>query len=317
MILNAVGSVLSIFLMIGIGIFIYIRRWITRQEAGVFAKIVINIAVPANVLKSFLTDFNKDIITSSYPLLLAGYAAMAGGFLLAWLISPLIGINKNRRGVFSVLFAFSNSVFIGFPVAAALFGDTGMPFAVMFYLVNTTMFWTLGYFGVRHDAKQMGGIEASGDAKDIWKGILNVPLLFIGIGIGLMYLNVSFPPFIDRVLGYMAGLTTPLSLIFTGIVLADIGIKQMRFEWDILKVMIGRVIIAPAAMLLAVILIGIQGLGAQVFVVQSSLPVMLQTVILSEHFRADAAFASKSFAWTTVAALVTIPAYMVLVNEIF
>ncbi len=317
MILNAVGSVLSIFLMIGAGIFIYFRRWITRKEAGVFAKIVVNIAVPANVLKSFLTDFDKELIASSYPLLLAGYAAMASGFFLAWLIAPLIGVNKDRRGVFSVLFAFSNSVFIGFPVAIALFGESGMPYAVMYYLVNTTMFWTLGYFGIRHDAKRMGGIELTGDTKDAWKSILNVPLLFIGIGVGLMYLNVSLPPFINQVLGYMAGLTTPLSLIFTGIVLADIGFKQIRFEWDTLKVLIGRVIIAPAAMLLAIMLIGISGLGAQIFVVQSSLPVMLQTVILSEHFKADAEFASKSFAWSTMAALVTIPAYMVLVNILF
>ena len=315
--MDAVGAVLSVFLMIGVGIFVYARRWITRENASVFSKIVINIAIPANVLYSFQTVFEKELIAESLPLVLAGFAVMIISFMAAFWIAPLTGIKETRRGVFSVLFAFSNSVFIGFPVAMALFGDSGMSYAVMYYLVNTTMFWTLGYFAIRRDAGVVNGRQEKSALKDVISHVLNVPLMFIAIGIAMMYLNLRMPASVLRVLNYLSGLTTPLSMIFTGIVLADIGIKQMTFEWDVFKVLCGRVVIVPALMLLAAFLLGMKGIGPQVFVIQSSLPVMLQSVILAEHFHVDAGFASKSFAWTTLIALVTIPAYMVLVNMVF
>ena len=317
MVLNAIGAVLSVFIMIGLGVFVYTKRWATRENAAIFSKIVINIGIPANVLYSFLTIFNRSQITESFPLMLAGFVVMIVSYAIAFFIAPLVRIKETRRGLFSVIFAFSNSVFIGFPVAQALFGDAGMPYAVMYYLVNTTMFWTLGYFGIRRDAAVINGKTERVSLKEVLSHIFNMPLMFIVLGVLLMYLNVQLPAFIMRVLDYASGLTTPLSMIFTGIVLADLGIKSMVFEWDVLKVLFGRVLIVPLIMLLAVWLMGMEGLGPQVFVVQSSLPVMLQSVILSEHYHADAAFASKSFTWTTVMALVTIPAYMVLVNFIF
>ena len=42
------------------------------------------------------------------------------------------------------MFSFSNSMFIGFPVVSGIFGDPGIPYLMLFYLINTTLFWTLG-----------------------------------------------------------------------------------------------------------------------------------------------------------------------------
>ena len=42
--------------------------------------------------------------------------------------------------------AFSNSVFIGLPMNTGLFGDEAVPYVMAFYVVNTTLFWTIGNF---------------------------------------------------------------------------------------------------------------------------------------------------------------------------
>lgn len=317
MIFNAVGAVLSIFFMIGIGIFVYWRKWINRKEASVFAKIVINVALPANVIYSFLTKFNKSLILSSGIYLLVGVIALIITYLIGYGISVLLKVDKSRRGIFSVLFASSNSVFIGFPVAQALFGDAGMLYAFLFYIVNTTMFWTLGYAGIRRDGELKKGTADKMSFLDILKKLINIPLISLVIGAVLMLIDIKLPVNVMSTLKYIAGLTIPLSLIFTGIVLADIGLKNLKFERDILKVFLGRFLIAPLIMFLVISAFGISGLGKQVFIVQMSLPVLLQSTIMAQYYNADVDFATKSFAWTTIASLAIIPFYMMLVNFVF
>ncbi len=42
------------------------------------------------------------------------------------------------------MFAFSNSVFIGVPVSRALFGEAVLPYTLLYYLANTSLFWGRG-----------------------------------------------------------------------------------------------------------------------------------------------------------------------------
>lgn len=314
MILSSVGAVLSIFLLIGVGVFIFWRKWIDRKGAAVFAKIVINIAIPANLIHSFLTNFDKSKVLESGIYIAAALIALVATYIISWGISFPLKIDKERRGVFSVVFAVSNSVFIGFPVAFALFGEAGMLYAVLYYMANTTVFWTLGYLGIRRDADYRSGAVQKRSFLSVLKKIINPPIISIAVGVVLMFTGVKLPEFLMSTLKYLSGLTTPLSLIFTGVVLADLGIKSLKFEADVLKVMVGRVLIAPAIMFVVTLLFGIKGLGQQVFIVQMGLPVMLQAVMLSEYYGGDAKFATKSFAWTTLFSLISIPCYMIIVS---
>ncbi len=316
MILSAMGAVGTVFLMIGAGLFIHYKKWATREDATLLIKIVVNIAVPASVIYSFLTRFTREDILNARINLLALLAASFGIYLLSMAAGALLKVKKERRGLFSALFAFSNSVFIGFPLAMAVFGEDGMIYAVMYFMVNTTMFWTFGYFGIRRDAAVRTGVKEKVTAKDALSKVFSVPLISLFIGFALMFLNVKLPDFIMDTVGYLSGLTSPLSLIFTGIMLGDLGLPALKFEWDVMKVLLGRLIIAPGVMLLAAVLFGLGGLGRDVFAVQMTLPVMLQAIIISEYYGADAEFATKAFAWTMVLSFVTMPAIVLFVNLI-
>ncbi|MEX1308209.1 MAG: AEC family transporter [Eubacteriales bacterium] len=316
MILSAMGAVGTVFLMIGAGLFIHYKKWATRQDATVLIKIVVNIAVPASVIHSFLTRFTRADIFEARNNILAVLAASVVIYLLSVAAARLLKVKKERRGLFSALFAFSNSVFIGFPLAMAVFGEDGMIYAVLYFMVNTTMFWTFGYFGIRKDAALRTGVAEKITLKDTLSRVFSVPLISLFVGFALMMLNVQLPSFLMSTVEYLSGLTSPLSLIFTGIMLADLGLPALKFEWDVVKVLLGRLLIAPGIMLVFGIVFGLSGLGRDVFVVQMTLPVMLQSVILSEYYGADADFATKAFAWTMVLSFISMPAIVLVVNMI-
>ncbi len=316
MIFSAMGAVGSVFLMIGTGLFIHYKKWATRQDATLLIKIVVNIAVPASVIYSFLTRFTREDILSARINLLALLAASFGIYLLSVAAAALFKVKKERRGLFSALFAFSNSVFIGFPLAMAVFGEDGMIYAVLYFMVNTTMFWTFGYFGIRRDASLRTGVKEKITVGEALSKVFSVPLISLFIGFTLMMLNVKLPDFLMDTVQYLSGLTSPLSLIFTGIMLADLGFPALRIEWDVFKVLLGRLLVAPGVMLICAVLFGLNGLGRDVFVVQMTLPVMMQAIIISEYYGADAEFATKAFAWTMVLSFVTMPAVVLFVNMI-
>jgi len=221
-----------------------------------------------------------------------------------------------------VLFSFSNSMFIGFPVAQALFGSPGMPYAMYFFLVNTTFFWVLGYHAIRRDADVLRGGTTRIAVTDILKKLATPPIITILVMFGVVMLQIPLPDFVLSAAGYMGSLTTPLSLIFMGCVIYEAGPGCLKMEKNIWHVMAGRFVLIPAVCFficqLAIMLFPAGGAAADlvlmrnVLTVQAGLPVMTQTVILSQLYGADVQFATKSFIWTTLVSVVTIPAYMVL-----
>jgi predicted permease len=219
MILNSMTAVLTIFILIGIGFFASHKKWLDRNIAQSFPKLVINFSLPAQVLVTFNKNFTAEQLETAGKLLVAPFAAMFVMLLLSWLAAKVFRISKTRRGVFSVLFAFSNSVFIGFPVCQALFGDVGMPFATFFYVSNTFLFWTFGFYGVKRDAEKLTGIVKKVRVWDILKKVFNIPLLFVCLSILLVLLGVKLPDVVSKPAELLGALTTPLSMIFIGCIL--------------------------------------------------------------------------------------------------
>jgi len=320
MIWQAVEAVFVIFLMIGAGVFVSWKKWVSRDVAKVLSKIIINIALPCTLIYSLTTHFTRELLSEAWLPLAIVFIVVPATFFVGELFAIIFKIPKHRRGVFAVLFSFSNSVFIGFPVALALFGDAGMPYAVFYYLANTTAFWTLGYHAIRKDADYISGKHSKVSALEILKKLVSLPIITIIVMFIVILLEIRLPNIILVTAKYLGGLTSPLSLIFIGCMIYHIGFRKMKYEKGIGVVLFGRFMLVPAicfaVCMLAIAFISPQGIDMtlmrNVFTVQIGLPVMMHTAIVSELYGADVEYATKNVVWTTVLSLISIPAYMVL-----
>jgi hypothetical protein len=326
MIWDSIQAVIVIFVLIGAGVFVAWRKWVPPQVAGAFPKVLVNLAVPCMVIYHFYTSLSRERVFEAWLPLLVLAVAYPVSYFLGRFFAVLVRVPKTRRGVFTVLFSFSNSMFIGFPVAQALFGDPGMPYAMYFFLVNTTFFWVLGYHAIRRDADIIHGVTSQISVMEILKKLATPPIITILAMFAVVMLQIPLPFFVLSAAGYMGSLTTPLSLIFMGCVIYEAGPEGLKIERNIGPVLIGRFALIPAVCFiicqLAIMLFPFGGpatelvLMRNVLTVQAGLPVMTQTVILSQLYGADVPFATKSFIWTTLVSVVTIPAYMVLFQYI-
>jgi hypothetical protein len=116
---------------------------------------------------------------------------------------------------------------------------------------------------------------------------------------------------------YLGGMTTPLSMLFIGIVIARVQWKAIRFEMDFLAILAGRFLVTPALMFFFVRSLDFPLLMKQVFLMQAAMPAMTQNPILAEAYGADAEYTAIGTSLTTVLSMLSIPIYMTLVGVVF
>ena len=70
-------------------------------------------------------------------------------------------VETKHQGAFSAMFTFSNTIFIGLPINLAIFGEKAVPYVLLYYIVNTTLFWTIGIFELAKDNPDFGEARIS------------------------------------------------------------------------------------------------------------------------------------------------------------
>ncbi|MFL9828805.1 AEC family transporter, partial [Rhodoplanes sp. SY1] len=177
-------------------------------------------------------------------------------------VSFLARVPVQRRGAFQAMFFVSNSGFIGFPVNVALFGEAALPYAVIYYLVQTLLFWTIGVYGLSldgpHFAAQRGSaivVPRPAFGLSTLRNIVTPPLIGSVLAVALILGGIKLPTFLSSTLGYLGAMTTPLAMLFLGIAIYVSNLKTVRMSGDMWILVAARFLIAPAVVLLVTSLI--------------------------------------------------------------
>ena len=62
---------------------------------------------------------------------------------IATAVASIFAVKKSVVVSLSPCFFNSNTIFVGLPINQALFGDASIPYVLIYYMCNTTFFWTL------------------------------------------------------------------------------------------------------------------------------------------------------------------------------
>lgn len=307
-ILDSIQSILPIIIMIAVGYVLTRKGWFNTDTSNLFSKLVTSVALPPYMIYNIMSTYTKDKLIEAGPGLIVPFASIAAAYLLAMGISVVFGIKRQRRGAFRSMFALSNTIFVGLPICLALFGEQSTPYVLLYYIANTTIFWTIGVYGIGCDGQQT---KTSIFNIDTIKRIFSPPLIAFILAVILVLLDVQLPHFIMDTCRYIGNLTTPMAMLFIGIVIATTGIKGVKIDADIIMLMAGRFIITPIITLLLSYFLPMPDLMRRVFVIMAAMPAMGQTPILCKSYDADYQYAAAAVTLTTIISMIAIPLYMV------
>jgi predicted permease len=308
--LAAVETILSMMLIISLGFILTHKKWFPEEVSTVLVKLVTQISLPLLMINTITNNFDSQSLISSSKALIVPFLSILLCYLFSIVFSKLMKIDKNKSGLFRSMFFNSNTIFMGLPINMALFGEKSVPFVLLYYIANTTFFWTVGIYEISKDSSEFKQRIFSVESL---KKILSPPLLGYLIGIVIVLLNISLPTFIKHTFKYLGNITTPIAMLFIGITIYSVNFKKIKIDKNVLGVLLGRFLIAPMLVIALTLIFPIPKLMRDVFIIQSLMPVMTNTAIIAKAYNADCDYAAIMIGITTIACLFIIPIYMLFI----
>ena len=309
-ILHALNGVVTVMLMIAVGFILERRGWFSEDSVTLISRLVNYVCLPTYMLTNILGQFKHDqLITLSHGLIVP-LISMLAGYVLSRLLGRLIGVPRVHQGIFSICVAFSNTIFIGLPLGIALFGDAGAPYIMIYYMVNTTLFWTIGF----RDLAVGSEAEMPLLSKKTLKSIISPPLMGFMLGVVMVLGELSLPEAIFKSCRYLGSMTTPLAMLFIGIAMSKTDWKEITLGKELVAAMLGRYLICPVIVFLILPFFHLDPMMEKVFVIMAAMPAMTNTAIVAKSYGGDYKYAAMLTAVSTVLAVIAIPFYMWLVH---
>lgn len=313
--IHGLQGIFEILFIIGIGFILAKKGWFIADTSALLTKLVMKIALPLYMLCQLEKDFTHDSLLQIAPDLLLPFSSILLAYVVGRIAVKLLHIRQDRQGVFITCFFIANTIFIGLPVNLALFGTQSVPSVMLYYMANTTMFWTLGVYHIVNDST--GGEKAMPlFSLQTLKKVFSPPLLGFLIGLAFILANIQLPEFLLVSFQYVGNLATPLSLMVIGIEMSSISLASVHWDRDLVGALCGRFIICPLCVLALLPVIVVTPMSVQVFTMQASMPAMTQMTVVAKAVGADVKYATQVSFLSVVLGLIVIPLYMFILESL-
>lgn len=312
-VLHGLEGIFEVLFIIAIGVVLSKKGWFGSNMSAVFSKLVMKISLPLYMLCQMEKDFTHDSLIRIAPDLILPFASIFLAYIVGRIAAKGLHIRRERQGVFVTCFFIANTIFIGLPVNLALFGTQSVPSVMLYYMANTTMFWTLGIYHIVNDSQGGKGNMPLFSAQTI-KKVFSPPLMGFLIGLDLVLANIKLPNFLLTSFQYVGNMATPMSLLVIGIEMAGISLSDIHWDRDVVGALIGRFLVCPACVLALLPFIPVTPMSAQVFTMQASMPAMTQMTVVAKSIGADVRYSTQVTFITVVMGIVVIPLYMFIVG---
>jgi len=309
---NAVAAVLMLFSLMAVGYALGWMGWMTAAEKKFISRFVVNIAVPFNCIVGLVNNLNHDDLLQAGVMMGSAMVSIALTLLLGAGAAVLLKLPKNQWGVFVSMAGTSNTLFIGLPLSTQLFGEVCIPFVMVYYLSSSMFTQSLVVLLVeRSGTVERKGVGLVGLAKDIFT---KPPILGVLAGVLMLVLDIQPPALFMKFAGYMSNTVTPLALMYCGFIVYEVGLKKLRFLRGIPTMLVIRLFLSPLICMGLCLLVGIDGLARNVFIVEAALPVVSQITVMAGAYGADEEYAAIGSCLSMLGCFFTIPVLMVLLG---
>ncbi len=258
-------NLIVIFLLLFLGVGLARLKVLPANSAQTLNLFVVYVSLPALVLLRVpQLSFSSQVIA---PLVLP-WIMLCVSALLVLACSRLFHWSREITGALLLMIPLGNTSFFGIPMVAAFFGDSGVPYAVLYDQLGS--FPALSTYGAIILATYSGGSKPAPAA--IVKKILTFPP-FIALIIGLFLMGTTLPLVATNILEMVAASLVPVVMVAIGL---QITLKLPPGSWGPFGIGLGlRLVVAPVVALFLCLSLGFSGPAVQVAIFESGMPPMV------------------------------------------
>ncbi|MCR5107912.1 MAG: AEC family transporter [Lachnospiraceae bacterium] len=302
-------QMIIIFVLILIGVFLFKSKHLSNDSARQLSWIIVNITNPITLLCAALSDDQK-VGAKEVGLAFICFGIMyAYLIILAYIIPPLLGIEKDKRYSYRMLTIFGNTGFIGIPFAAAVLGTSSLIFVSVCGFVINMIVYTYGSATLRKTAAIQNPGNDMGNVFSI-KNVINSGTVISVITIVVYLLDVKVPEAVHTTLNHIGTCTTFLSMIVLGVSVAQIIPREIFTKWRLYIFIVIRQILVPILLIFILRLFVTNTLLLSSVIVMVSMPAGNLPLMMSKQYGVKEDTISAGIIMTTLASIITIPVVM-------
>ena len=260
------------------------------------SKIILNITMPCLIVASVATG--DELPGAAEILSVLKVAAVFYGMelLLSTVVPRLLGGTDKQKGVWRYTLVFPNMAFIGYPVAVALFGPEALFYAVILVLPFNLLAYSLG------------PLMLAGRAKFRWQQLTSPCIIASVIALVVALGHIRLPAIVGECAGFVGDLTTPLSLLVVGSLLAGLTVGKVFASPRLWALTAVRLLVLPALLWLLLGWMNVEPpMVAGIAVILMAMPTAVNGSMLSMEYGGDTECMAQITFLTTLVSIITIP----------
>ena len=299
-------AVFQILLLAGVGFFLTKKRLLSSQGLDDLGRLVMDVTLPVLIFCQLIKDFSFILYPNWWVFPLISIAITLLGLLVGFLFVGFIK-GEQEKLQFLSLTAFQNSGYLPLALVAALLSPekVGEMFIYLFLFLmgfNLVMF-SLGVHILNFHKERRLRVQS----------LFSAPVVATLFSLAVVFLGWSkfFPRVIIEPLRIFGDTTLPLAMLVVGGNLAQISLTNINKKAAALLILT-KMIILPLLGIVLINIFKIPELIGLLIIVQLSMPSAVTLSVILRGYKKNDILASQGIFVTHLAAIITIPLFLIL-----
>jgi len=243
-------------------------------------------------------SITRELLATSYWPIVFGIGLCLLNLAVAFLMSAILKIPVKKRHLLAFLNMFGNNIYLGIPIALALFGAEGVAIVLLYSLGSDLILWSLGLF--------LLSPQRSFSLNTI-REIFTPTLMGLILGSIFGIFSLAVPAALADAAQSVGGIASPLALLLTGAALAEIDFSKSVLDREVPALVVGKLVISPLLAILAVKGLHLPPMMATIVVILAGMPTFVRSIVLTDQLGWDSQQTAMGVLVTTVVSFMTVP----------
>ncbi len=288
-----ISQVTILFLFASIGFVLAKAKLVNPDHSKILSTLLVYVFLPANLFKTFATNFNVDYIKANYTLILVSVSVLAFLILGSHFLSKILTKDKYKQAIYKYSLTIPNYGYMGYALTESIFGSATLLNVMMFGLPLSLYIYTYGYC-----------ILTKSELK--FKKLINPVIIAILLGMVVGLSGITLP---KPVSGFLTTAAAPMgvaSMLLTGITISQYKFKDMLSDKCNYIVSVLRLFVCPVA-IAYILKTFVSSEAALVSLMIYAMPCGLNTVVFPKLVGEDCRTGASLALISSILSIITIP----------
>lgn len=300
-------QIAELFLMILMGYIIVKVGLLSGEDSKVISKIVLYLVIPCVIVNAFQVDYTSEKVKELLLVFAACVLLQVVLLIVVWIAGKLMKLNE----VETTSVYYSNSGNLIVPIVTYILGKEWVLYGCVFMSVQLVFMWTHGKNVISRESRL-----------DWRKIIFNVNMISVFAGILLFFTKIRLPEIANLALNSVGSMIGPASMIVTGMLIAEMDLKNIFENRRVYFVSFLRLIVVPVISLVLLKMSGLvnghpDGKKLLLIVFLAVITPSASTVTqMCQVYGNDSKYASAINVMTTLLSIITMPLMVLLYQTV-